>query len=212
MALATTDRQILRQLARKLAEIAALPAHKEKAELWGRLNQLQPVRPLVWINEIPWHEMNVDDELTPRTSDPWAQRQERRLRMTIYQWQHMPGDMIVSDYLSAPLAIRSTGLGIAEDADIVKTDEASGVVSRRFHRQIVEVEDIEKIKLPEVAHDEAATEANYRKMCDVFGGIMPVRKAGRKNIWFAPWDQLIRLWGVQEAMMDLVLRPEMVNQ
>ena len=67
------------------------------------------------------------------------------------------------------------------------------------------------IKMPIVTHDEAATEENYQQMCDVFGGILPVRKVGRKGTWFAPWDALIRWWGVLEAMMDLALRPQMVN-
>jgi hypothetical protein len=49
-------------------------------------------------------------------------------------------------------------------------------------------------------------------MCDVFGDILPVRKVGKKHIWFAPWDELICWWGVQEAMLDLILRPEMVNE
>ncbi|TFG66532.1 MAG: hypothetical protein E4H27_09845, partial [Anaerolineales bacterium] len=66
------DRDVLRRLVAEQAEIAALPIHQEKAELWRRLNQLESVRPLVWINEIPWHEMNVDDALTLQTTHPWA--------------------------------------------------------------------------------------------------------------------------------------------
>ena len=34
---------------------------------------------------------------------------------------------------------------------------------------------------------------------------------GKKGTWFAPWDELIRWWGVEEAMRDLVDRPEMVE-
>jgi hypothetical protein len=205
------DKDILRELAGQVARIASLPVQQERAELWRRLNRLEPVRPLVWINEIPWHEMNFNDELTLRTTDPWARGQEWHLRALIYQWKHMPGDMIVSDYLASPLAIHSTGFGISEDVDVVRTDAASGVVSRRFHPQIVHPADIEKIKMPQVTHDEKATEENYRKMRDVFGGIMPVKKVGVKGTWFAPWDELIRWWGVQEAMMDLILRPQMVS-
>lgn len=49
------DREILRTLASELAEIAALPVHKEKARLWEKLNDLESERPMVWINinEIP---------------------------------------------------------------------------------------------------------------------------------------------------------------
>ena len=205
------DRDTLRTLAGELAEIAALPVQKEKALMWTRLNDLQKVRPMVWINEIPWNEMNIADELTLRCTDSWARAQENGLRMTLYQWRHMPGDMIISDYLSCPLAISDTGFGISEKVDIVRTDSTSSVVSRHFHLQIVEPKDIEKIKMPVVTHNEAATKANYQRMCDVYDGIMPVRMVGIKQIWYTPWDNLIRLWGVTEAMMDLVLRPQMVN-
>lgn len=74
------DRDILRRLAADLAKIAAVPVHREKAELWRRLNDLDSVRPMVWINEICWHEMNVDDELTLQAEHPWARDQERDLR------------------------------------------------------------------------------------------------------------------------------------
>ena len=40
---------------------------------------------------------------------------------------------------------------------------------------------------------------------------MPVKKVGQTHIWFTPWDYLIRWWGIQEAMIDLVERPELVH-
>jgi len=211
MTISQRDKDVLCRLAEQQARIASLPVHREKAELWRKLNQLEPTRPLVWIDEVPWNEMNVEGELTLQAVDPWAREQEQGLRRLLYQWRHMPGDMIVDDYLSCPLVIHSTGFGISEDVDVVRTDETSSVVSRRFHRQIVEPQDIEKIKMPQVTYDKEATEENYERMCDIFGDIMPVRKVGKKGIWFAPWDELIRWWGVQEAIMDLVLRPEMVS-
>jgi len=205
------DRDILRGLAEQQAEIAALPVHSEKAELWRKLNDLEPVRPLVWINEIPWHEMNVDDELTLSCAGEWARQVELGLRRTLYQWNHMPGDMVVDDYIACPKVIHTTGFGIAEDVDIVRTDEASDVVSRHFHRQIVEPEDIAKIKRPVVSYDEAVTQERFQAMGSIFGDILPVKMVGKKGTWFAPWDELIRWWGVQDAMMDLVMRPQMVN-
>ncbi|MFL7807834.1 MAG: hypothetical protein AB8I80_04360 [Anaerolineae bacterium] len=205
------DRDVLRRLVAQQAEIAALPVHREKAELWRRLNDLEPVRPLVWINEIPWHEMNVDDELTLQCTGEWARQVETGLRRTLYQWNHMPGDMIVDDYVACPKVIHNTGFGISEDVDIVRTDDANTVVSRHFHRQIVEPEDIAKIGMPVITYDEATTMARYQALSDAVGDILPIRLTGIKGSWFAPWDELIRWWGVEEAMMDLVLRPQMVN-
>src|ERR1019366_6472131 len=205
------DKGILRRLAGDLAEVAALPVHREKARLWQKLNDRASERPMVWINEICWHEMDVDDELALCTEHPWAQEQERELRRTLYQWRHLPGDMIVSDFLTCPLAIHSTDFGILEDVDIATTDPAADVVSRHFHVQIRDFPDLEKISMPVVTHNELATELYYQAMCEVYGGIMPAKKMGQSHIWFSPWDYLIRWWGVQEAMVDLVERPELVH-
>ena len=209
--LTNKDTEVLRRLASEIAEIAALPIHQEKARLWTQLNDLQSERPMVWINEICWNEMNVDDELTLQCEHPWARDQEDQLRKTIYQWKHLPADMVVNDYLVCPLAIHSTDFGIIEDVDIVKTDETSDIVSRHFNVQIKDPEDIEKIKLPEISHNEEATEFSYQAMCKIYDGIMPIKKQGQTHIWFTPWDYLIRWWGIQEAMMDMIMRPDMVN-
>ncbi len=209
--LSPRDKEILRRLAGEVAEIASLDIHEEKARLWTKLNDLKSERPMVWINEICWNEMNVDNELTIEAEHPWAKDQENLLRRTIYKWKHLPADMVVSDYIRCPLVIHSTDFGIIEDVDIVKTDETSDVVSRRFNIQIKEPEDLEKIQMPTVIHNEQATEYQYQAMCEVFKGIMPVTKVGQGHIWFTPWDYLIRWWGIEEAMMDMILRPDMVN-
>lgn len=208
----STDKEILRRLAGELAAAASLPVHKEKAKLWTNLNDLKSVRPMVCIYQIPWHEMNVDDELTLCCSDPWAKSQEEHLRRTLYQWKHSPADMILDDYLACPLVIHNTGFGIEEEVDIVRTAEKNEVYSRHFHIQITEEKDLSKIQLPVVTYDEIATEENYRKMCDVYGGIMAVRKEGIKHIWYTPWDNLVRWWGLEEAMIDLIDRPELVHE
>jgi len=209
--LSRQDREILRGLAHELAEVAALPAHREKARLWRRLNDLESERPMVWINEICWHEMNVGEELTLRATHPWAREQEQELRRTLYQWRHLPGDMIVNGYLACPLAIHSTDFGIMEEVDIVRTDEASDIYSRRFRVQIRGFDDLEKIRMPVVTHNAAATEFRYQAMCEVYAGVLPVRKVGQTHIWFTPWDYLIRWWGIEEAMLDMVERPQLVH-
>jgi hypothetical protein len=209
--LSLADKEVLRRLAGDLAGIAALPVHQEKARLWQQLNDLQSKRPMVWINEICWHEMNVNDELTLRSQHPWAREQEVELRRTLYQWRHLPGDMIVNDFLACPLAIHSSDFGIIEDVDVVRTDQANEIVSRHFNVQIRDFPDLEKIRMPVVTHNEQATEVRYQAMCEVYAGIMPVRKVGQVHIWFTPWDYLVRWWGVEEAMLDLIERPDLVH-
>ncbi|MFP4561709.1 MAG: hypothetical protein ACLFRY_00240 [Spirochaetia bacterium] len=205
------EKDVLKRLGLEIAEISCDPVNKEREHLWTRLNDRDSIRPMVWINEIPWHEMNVDDELTLECSDAWARELETRLRREIYQWKHMQGDMVVSDFIACPLAIHSTDFGIIEDVDLAVTDESSDIVSRHFNIQIREPEDIEKIRMPAITHSEKSTEVVYGTMRELFDGIIPVKKVGQTHIWYTPWDYLIRWWGIQEAMMDLVMRPEMVH-
>jgi hypothetical protein len=205
------DTSILRGLAEQVAEIAALPVHKETAAAWTRLNGLGHGRPLVWVNEICWNEMDVDDELKLQTTDGFARGLETELRQTLYQWRHLPADMVVENVFYCPLVIHDTGFGIDEDVTIVKTDTTSPVFSRDFRPQIDSEADIEKIKFPEVTFDAEATERNFGRMTEIFDGILPVVKRGIPTIWFAPWDDLIRWWDVQKALLDLVMRPELVH-
>jgi hypothetical protein len=52
----------------------------------------------------------------------------------------------------------------------------------------------------------------YETMCELYRDIIPVRKIGQTHILFTPWDYLIRWWGLEEAMMDLIMRPDMVHE
>jgi hypothetical protein len=209
--LAPDEKEILRGLGRQVAAISGESVNAERAALWARLNDLKPARPLVWINEIPWHEMDVDGELTARCRGAWARELETALRRTIYQWKHMPGDMVVNPWIECPLAIHSTDFGIVEDVDVVRTDSANEIVSRHFHVQIKESEDIGKIQMPRVTHSARTTEVIYDTMRDLYKDIIPVKKVGQTHIWFTPWDYLIRWWGIEEAMIDMIDRPDMVH-
>lgn len=70
------DTEILRTLAKEYMAYATLPVQQQTIRLWQRVNDLQSARPVLIHSEIPWHEMNVDDELTLRTSTPFARRIE----------------------------------------------------------------------------------------------------------------------------------------
>ncbi len=205
------DRTILRKLAAEVAEIASLPTHKVKAGMWTGLNRLQSGRPLVLIDEAPWHEMNVDDELTIRTRDKWSREIEGALRRTIYQWRHMPADMTVCANLWSPLAIRNSGYGIERKVNASGGGEHGQKGSDDYIPVIRDLADVEKIKMPQITHDEQAGEENYQRMVDVFGDIMPVKKRGVSSFWMAPWDRLVTWYGVTELMVDMIARPELVH-
>lgn len=175
--------------------------------MWSRLNDLDEGRPMVWVNEVCWNEMNVGDELVLCTSSPFCRRIEAELRQTIYQWEHMQGDMVVEPVLFSPLVVKNSGIGLSFQEDILKTEEENEVVSHRFHVQIRGEEDIGLIHDPVVLHDEEKSRSNLDAYRGIFDGVIAVQSRGVAGFWFAPWDDIVRLTGVEEAMLDLVTRP-----
>ncbi|MBW7893790.1 MAG: hypothetical protein H3C27_01650 [Opitutaceae bacterium] len=206
------DREILRGLGEQYAAIAALPVHREKAELWRRMNDLQAVRPMVWITEIPWHEFSEDtEELRLQCQAGWARDLERDLRRTLYQWRHLPVDMIVNNHISCPIAWHSTSFGILRQGDRLEITGGAGIASQHYEPQIQSEADLVKIKDPVVTVYREDTDARFAAMQDVFRDILPVRLRGMDNYWYTPWDNLVMWYGVQEALTDLIERPELIN-
>jgi hypothetical protein len=208
MPLSPADRTILRDLASRYAEIASLPVQQDRAAQWRDLNGRRPTRPLVRIFQIPWHEFAQEEELQLQCEDQGARGLENGYRMALYQWEHMRDDLVLEPIVRCGLAVSDTGFGIGEVSDV---NNSSGLASRRFHEQIKDLADVERIKLPEVTHNEEATERSFAVLSELFEGIMPVRKQGTSHFWFAPWDSLITWYGVEPAMLDMALRPELVN-
>ena len=205
------DCDILRGLAERKAAAGSDAGRDAAIRRWTALNDLKSERPMVWINEIPWNEMDVDGELTLQCEGGWAREQEMLLRKELYQWNHMPADMVVNPWIECPMAIHSTDFGIVEDTDISKTDDANEVVSRHFNVQIEELADLEKIRMPEVTHNVEQTALREQVFNEVFGDILPVKVVGQSHIWFTPWDFLIRWTGIENAMIGLYDNPDLYH-
>jgi hypothetical protein len=69
-------------------------------------------------------------------------------------------------------------------------------------------------KIPIVTHDSPSSDQQYQQLREIFSGILDVKKRGVNGFSFfvSAWDQLVRVWGVQEALTDLLDRPELVHK
>lgn len=199
------DRTIVRDLATRLAEVAALPVQKEKAELWRRLNGLERVRPLVLLQNATWHETGGEIQL--ETQDEFARGQEWSLRATLYHWDHMPDDHVYEAKVQSPIHVADTGLGVYRQT--TNPDHVFG--AHHFNTVISDDADPATVPMPEVTVDWDATERTYEQLCDLYDGILHVEKAGVQGHWFAPMDQFIEWRGIQQAFVDMIDRPDWVH-
>ena len=78
-----TDKQIVRELAKRYMEVATSPKQLAAHRRMQDTNDLKIVRPPVLMDEIPWHQINIDNELTCICQDPRARRAEWLLRANL---------------------------------------------------------------------------------------------------------------------------------
>jgi len=205
------DRNVLRTLAHEVAGIADLPVQRETRSLWRALNGLQPVRPMARIDELPWHEMDVDGELTLLSQDETERRLERSLRQTLYAWRHMPLDMVVEPVIEIPKVIRTSGFGIDIRETTLVTDPHNEIVSHGYIDQLEDATAVERIRAPVVDLDAEATAELEAKAHEVFDGILEVRMQG----WlpsFELWDDIVNWRGAQTVLFDLADRPDHMHE
>src|SRR5208283_4176068 len=88
------DRKIIREQAKRLAEIASLPLMAERRRLWKKHNALEPCRPLILVfPEGSWRELLPDRELACETKE--GRRIEWGLRSVLYAYDHFDSDNVV---------------------------------------------------------------------------------------------------------------------
>ena len=205
-----SDRIIIRDLASQTAEIAALPVNEERRQLWKKLNALEPERPMVMIDQVCWHEMDAE-ELTLRCEDAELREYERRLRRSLYKWNHFQVDMVMEPFVRVERAITNFGFGIDVTEQRAETDPDNDVVSHLYENQFETDEDLERIRMPVVTDDPAETNRRLEVAHELFDGILEVRPWGA-DPYLSLWDPIATWMGVESALFALIDRPDYVHR
>ncbi len=211
MSLSHKDRSILRDLGKQVAEIAALPVQQKTIALWKALNGLKPRRPMVMIDQVCWHEMNVNDELTLRTQDQFCQKFEIDLRRTLYSWKHMRADMVVEPVVTVQKAIDGAWFGMSAKEERAVSDPGNDVVGHFYFDQLQTDDDLQKIQMPDARLNEAETTRRETMAHEIFDGVLGVEMQGLSPT-FNAWDWVVMWRGAENVLMDLADRPEFMHR
>lgn len=202
---------IIRELASQVADIAALPVQEEARGLWRALNALDPVRPMVMIDQVCWNEMDADGELALCCLDAECREYEQELRRILYQWTHFRVDMVVEPFIRVPKAVYNSGFGIQVREQIAVTDPANDVVAHRYVNQFQSEDDLEKIQMPVITHDQAETERRLAVAHELFDGILEIQPWG-VDPYLSLWDPIATWMGVANVLYALVDRPDFMHR
>lgn len=203
-----TERDRIRELIKEYADTVALTEKSREIEKrYKDLNALNIVRPPVLIFEIPWGEIR-SDEL--KTQPGEYQGMEYSLRMALFQNKYFRGDHTWAPHWGVGAHVHNSGYGIGSKEKQIPSTTGAYIVAHEYEDQLINDEDVEKIKFPTISYDKEATEASMNKMNELLGDIMPVRKTGVVT-GFASWDFLMSLHGIEKCYEDLYDRPEFIH-
>ena len=201
-----SDRQILRERAKRVAEIAALPVQEERRALWRQHNALKRVRPMIlFFPEGSWRELLPDAALKCRGEK--ARRIEGDLRRRIYTHEHFDTDNVIEKECIVRKVIRNSGWGLQAEW----THSAAETGARRFKPVIQTPGDMQKLSHPAIEYDDAETQQRLRDMQDLFGDILDVKLRGVSHISFHLMSQYTALRGLEEVMLDMLEEPEWLH-
>jgi hypothetical protein len=175
------------------------------------MHSLKPVRPPVLIDEIPWHEMDIEEQLRLRCETEEARRIEDFFRKTLYRWKYLQVDMVVEDALYIRRAYTDSGIGLQIIEETASNDNRNHIVSHHYADQLDTEEKVDALKLPVIT---ARPEIDMRKLeelREIFNDILPVKLRGHE-MFYCPWDDIAQLRGVENCLIDMMDKPELIHR
>lgn len=200
------DRQVLRDLAKRVAELAARPMESEKRELWYRHNALEPTRPLVFCDpENGWNEILTPDKL--QCEGGLARSWEWHLRRELFWGEQMRDDRVIEPYFNVGHVYTETDWGLRETRI-----GGEGGGAWRWEAPLQSYEDMDKLRFPQITVDYEATEELLQLAQETLGDLLHVRL---KSSWW--WSlgmtqTLVYLRGLEQIMYDMVDCPDNVHR
>lgn len=200
------ERAILRELAKRIAEISALPTQAERITLWKSFNSLRPKRPMVLVYpEGGWRDLISETQL--QCSDPLLRSWELMLRKIIYQSEHIFDDQPVTDFFNIGWVTETGDYGLKENN--IRTAELGSLV---WESPVKTMEDVDKLHFRSICVNRDETNRRVQLAQDILGDILKVRIYG--NLWWSLGltGTLILLRGLEQIMIDMYENPQMLHR
>lgn len=203
---------IVRELAKRYMEIAVSDKHVKMRQRFCDTNDLKIVRPPVCMDEIPWHEMNYEGALDCLCEDEKLRRIEYDLRVGLYREKYFKCDNFIEPCWRVFKSYTDSGLGFEVQDNRLAVDSKNSIVSHQYIDVLEDERALEKYHDPVITPNPEKDRENVAQMQEILGDTMPVVLTGHGMIYYAPWDIIARLRGVEPILMDVYERPEYLHK
>jgi hypothetical protein len=202
LAISPRERAIIREHAKRVAEIAADPAQETKKGLWLRHNALGETRPLIFSDpENAWYEIIPAAQL--RCEGNLARLWEFKLLKEIYWAEQIRDDRVIEPAFTVYQLFEESGWGL--DVRIVGGEDGGAY---RWEPPLSDYHDLDRLRFRQITINAEKTGRLYDLANQVLGDILAVRLEG---VWW--WSlgmtsDLILLRGFERALYDMYDNPE----
>ncbi len=210
------DIDILRALASRYSEIAAMPIQDEKRKLWADHFSLRNTRVPILATYGMWNvwcrEVFADTQM--QCQDPFYRQHERDLRMRIFQHDVVADDSVQQPWLTLGAAV--TG-GWGNLWGVAEAMHSSGVEggAASFDPPLKSWDDMSKLRMTHHAVDEAETARRLEKLSTAIGDLLPIdvqRSPAHIGFMADISTSITKLRGLEQLMLDMYEAPEELHR
>ncbi|MHB8279420.1 MAG: uroporphyrinogen decarboxylase/cobalamine-independent methonine synthase family protein [Candidatus Humimicrobiaceae bacterium] len=163
------EKKVLRELAKKKAELAALPVMEERKRQWKASNDLKPERPMIMVETIQVQHYLEEDELECENI-VWRNL-EKSLRTDIRHAVEIGDDIVLEPVVRIAWDVKESDFGI--EAPLIKSQVKDSIAWK--HENIIKTsDDIAKLKPRKREVLRVKTLARKAVLEDTFGDILPI--------------------------------------
>ncbi len=185
--------------------LAEDPRTKELGDLWRRHDDLEPTRPLLLVfPEDSWAE--VIPARTLAIHDAFWRQWEWHLRHLLWRAARLDDDFVFEPDLLVPAAVRRTGWGLEAS---YRRLEAKG--SYVWDGPLRDERDLDRLVVPRLDVDRAATRRTIDALGELIGDILPVRAVvppPAENVF----GEAAMLRGLEQVMLDMSDAPAFLHR
>ncbi len=206
------DKQILRELAFKYAQVCFSDDNFKKMQHHKDVNDLKAKKPILLIDEIPWWEFDFSyDDLIAKCEDERCVSLEKELRRQLFLHKYIPADAVFRPFVAVKKVVNSTGIGITRKVDEHQDDAKS----HTFPDQLKTEEDLEKLHFETISYDKETTLKNQEFIADLIGDIIPTKLVGEDDYYtnsLKTIDDITYFRGLDTILYDFIDRPEFMHK
>jgi len=205
-----TERETVRAMARRVAEIAASLENETIKQRWRDVNALRkPDRAPVWCRPVgAWPELLPEESLV--SADPWLRQVEAGLRRILIK-HDIGDDSPVDEYFAVNARFDVEPRNVwGLDVQKTRPDDAGGAWA--YDPPLKTETDFDKLRLPSYAYNRTKTDEALSRADELLGDILPVRLACGPPLSATLGTAAADLRGLTQMMMDAAAQPELLHR